>query len=609
LSIKKDHSRSIQDHGIIGDLHTTALVDTHGTVDLMCLPRIDGPSIFASLLDADGGSFSIDVDIPSVRRRQLYVPDTNVLISGFHSTDAVVELTDFMVVGQDEGEPILIRKLESVRGKVIVNARCAPRFNYARSAHRARRAGEGIDFLASDIGIAVRLIANIPLKVQNGAAIARIELSPCEPCFFVLGSTRDGLPEKQSDIAEYAQAKLHKTVAYWRSWTSRSTYRGRWRGPVTRSILALKLLTSADHGSMAAAATFGLPEVVRGERNWDYRYVWIRDASFATYAFIRLGYIEEAVAFMHWIGQCINRSSPDEPIHPFYRMDGSSDLREEVLDSFSGYRESRPVLIGNAASEQLQLDVYGALMDAVYLTSKYGSAMSFRAWDFVSQHTEWLCKNWQQPDEGIWESRNGRRHYLHSRVMCWVAVDRAIRLAQKRSLPAPIGRWNDVRSEIHRSIIADFWDPELNSFVRSHGESRVDASALMMPLVRFISARDPRWTTTMQRIEETLAHGALVHRYDAGDQVDGMPGREGAFTTCSFWLVECLARAGEIVRAELLFEKIMSYANHVGLFSEEIDENGEQLGNFPQALTHLALISAAVALDRALSDRSQASWQ
>jgi GH15 family glucan-1,4-alpha-glucosidase len=609
LSTNKGGGRPIQDHGIIGDLHTTALIDTHGTIDLMCLPRIDGPSVFASLLDTDGGCFSIDVGIRDVRRRQLYVPDTNVLISGFHGADAVVELTDFMVIGQDEGEPLLIRKLEAVRGNAVVNIRCAPRFNYARSAHETKQSGEGVDFLAADIDMTMRLIANIPLMIDRHAAVARIHLTSREPHFFILGSARDGLPDTQSAVAEFAQAKLHKTVAYWRAWTARSTYRGRWRGPVTRSILALKLLVSEEHGSMAAAATFGLPEVAGGERNWDYRYSWIRDASFATYAFIRLGYVEEAVSFMHWIGRCMNRSRTDQPIHPFYRLDGSSDLREEVLDHFRGYRQSRPVLIGNAASEQLQLDVYGALMDAVYLTSKYGGAMSLAAWDFVSQHTEWLCKNWQQPDEGIWESRNGRRHYLHSRVMCWVAVDRAIRLAQKRSLPAPIGRWNDVRSEIHHSIVKDFWNPELNAFVRSQGDSRVDASALMLPLVRFISARDPRWISTMQRIEKSLARGALVHRYDAGDQVDGMRGVEGAFTTCSFWLVECLARAGEVVRAELLFEKIMSYANHVGLFSEEIEANGEQLGNFPQALTHLALVSAAVALDRALSDRSKTAWQ
>jgi GH15 family glucan-1,4-alpha-glucosidase len=600
---------SIKEHAIIGDLHTIALVDIRGTIDLMCLPRIDGPSVFAALLDPDAGYFSVDVEIANPRRRQIYVPDTNVLISGFHGTDAVVELTDFMAIGQDVGEPLLVRKLESVRGDVTVSVRCAPRFNYARSAHVTQPSGEGIDFVAADAASAMRLIANIPLQVDADTAIARVALRPKEPCFFVLGSSRDGLPEKQSDIAEFAQAKLDATVSYWRTWTSKSTYRGRWRGPVTRSILALKLLTSEEHGSMAAAATFGLPEVAGGERNWDYRYSWIRDASFATYAFIRLGYTEEAVAFMHWIGRCMNRSRTDGPMRPFYRIDGSGDIGEEVLENFAGYRDSRPVLIGNAASEQLQLDVYGALMDAVYLTSKYGGAMSLAAWEFVTYHTEWLCSHWREADEGIWESRNGKRHYLHSRVMCWVAVDRAIRLAQKRSLPAPLPRWNEVRSDIHRSILADFWNPELQAFVRSQGESRVDASALMMPLVRFISAKDPRWTMTLQRIEEHLTQGALVYRYDTGEQVDGMRGTEGAFTTCSFWMVECLARAGDVVRAELLFEKIMSYGNHVGLFSEEIEAGGEQLGNFPQALTHLALISAAVALDRALSHNAETTWQ
>jgi GH15 family glucan-1,4-alpha-glucosidase len=390
LSSNKTRARCIQDHAIIGDLHTVALVDTNGTVDLMCLPRIDGPSVFAALLDPGAGSFSVDIDIPDVRRRQLYVPDTNVLISGFHGNDAVVELTDFMVVGQGEGEPILIRKLESVRGTVKIKVRCAPRFNYARSAHTARRSGDGIDFLAQDASVAIRLLASIPMKIEKGCAVARFDLAPREPCYFVLGSTRDGLPVKQAKVAEFGHARLHETVAYWRTWAARSTYRGRWRGPVTRSILALKLLTSEEHGSMAAAATFGLPEVPGGERNWDYRYSWIRDASFATYAFIRLGYVDEAVAFMHWIGRCMNRSRIDGPLRPFYRLDGTSDMPELILENFAGYRDSRPVLIGNAASDQLQLDVYGALLDAIYLTSKYGGAMSFAAWDFVSHHIEWL---------------------------------------------------------------------------------------------------------------------------------------------------------------------------------------------------------------------------
>ncbi len=609
MSARQRDARAIKDHAIIGDLHTIALVDTYGTVDLMCLPRLDSPSVFAALLDGDGGSFSVAVHIPHVSRRQIYIPDTNVLITGFHGADAVVELTDFMVVGQHEGEPMLIRKLESVRGVATVDVRCAPRFDYARASHTTHRIDEGIEFRTVALARPLRLMATVPLQIDDDTAVARIALTPHVPCYLILGSSGDGLPQHGAAVADFAASRLHATVIYWRTWTSRSTYRGRWRSAVTRSVLALKLLTSSEHGSMAAAATFGLPEVVGGERNWDYRYSWIRDASFATYAFIRLGYVDEAVAFLHWIGRCINRSRTDRVIRPFYRLDGSSDMREEALEHFAGYRGSQPVLIGNAAGDQLQLDVYGALMDAVYLTSKYGGAISFTAWDFIVQHIEWLCENWQHPDEGIWESRNGRRHYLHSRVMCWVAVDRAIRLAQKRSLPAPLPRWNDVRSTIHRSIVADFWDPASDSFLRSRGESRVDASALMMPLVRFINAKDPRWAGTMRRIEETLAEGALVHRYDAGEQVDGMGGNEGTFTTCSFWLVECLARAGDVVRAELMFEKVMSYANHVGLFSEEIAANGEQVGNFPQALTHLALISAAVSLDRALSNRSDATWQ
>ncbi len=605
----ENRAPSIADHGIIGDLHTIALVDTEGTIDFMCLPCIDAPSVFATLLDPKGGSFSIEVDIPAAARRQLYIPDTNVLITSFHGSDAVLEVTDCMVVGQAEGEPVLVRKFECVRGTVEVHVRCTPRFNYARSPHRTTAGGDAVEFRTADAGMTLRLMADASLQVEGDTAVAACTLEVDAPCYFVLGVVADGMPGTRALVRDYGRDKLQETVAYWRRWAARSTYKGRWRGPVTRSILALKLLTSEAHGSMAAAATFGLPEAIGGPRNWDYRYSWVRDASFATYAFIRLGYVDEAVAFMHWIGRCMHRSPTPAPLRPFYRMDGGSEIREETLEHFAGYRGSRPVLIGNAASEQVQLDVYGALMDAVYLTSKYGGAMSLGAWDFVTYHTEWLCENWRMPDEGIWESRNGRKHYLHSRVMCWVAIDRAIRLAQKRSLPAPLPRWNEVRTEIHHSITADFWDADTAAFVRSQGDTRVDASALMMPLVRFISAKDPLWTTTMHRIETHLAEGAQVYRYDTGEQVDGMPGREGSFIACSFWLIECLARAGKVERAELLFEKVMAYANHVGLFAEEIGADGGLLGNFPQALSHLALISAAVALDRGLSDPAKAPWQ
>ena len=368
-----------------------------------------------------------------------------------------------------------------------------------------------------------------------------------------------------------------------------------------RSALTLKLMVSKDHGSIAAAATFGLPESPGGTRNWDYRFSWLRDASFAVYAFIRIGYVDEAIAFMDWAGATLTERGTPDPLPPLYRLDGSDDLAEQTLDHFAGYGGAKPVRIGNGASDQLQLDVYGALMDTVYLTSKYGGAMSYDAWNAVSKHVEWVCGHWGDADEGIWESRNGRKRYLHSRVMCWMAVDRAVRLAEKRSLPAPMERWNTARGDIHRSIYADFWNDELQSFVRAKGSTEVDGSTLMLPLVRFIGAKDPRWGSTQKRIESELVDDALVYRYRLGEGIDGMDGDEGAFATCSFWFAECLARQGDVGRAQAIFAKAAAFGNHVGLFAEELAPDGTQLGNFPQTLVHLALISAATAIDRALS--------
>jgi GH15 family glucan-1,4-alpha-glucosidase len=377
-----------------------------------------------------------------------------------------------------------------------------------------------------------------------------------------------------------------------------------------RSALVLKLLVSMDYGSIAAAATFGLPEATHGERNWDYRFCWVRDSSFTVYAFIRLGYIREAQAFMQWLARCVLPDQTDEqPLQPLYRMDGGRSMPEVELKNFAGYDGAKPVRVGNGAEGQLQLDIYGAVMDASYLTSKYGGAISVAAWRTVTSVIDWVCGHWRQPDEGIWEVRNGRHLLLHSRVMCWVAVDRATRLAVKRSLPAEIPRWNAARAEIYNSIIEDFWNEDLQAFVRVPGTTEVDASTLMMPLVRFIGAKDPQWRSTQQLIEKTLAEDGLVYRYVPSKESDGLDGHEGAFTTCSFWLVECLARQGRCDEAHLLFEKIMDYGNHVGLFAEEIGPTGEHMGNFPQALTHLALISAAIALDRAMSEKGVEAWQ
>jgi GH15 family glucan-1,4-alpha-glucosidase len=372
---------------------------------------------------------------------------------------------------------------------------------------------------------------------------------------------------------------------------------------VNRSALTLKLLTSRQHGSIVAAPTFGLPETIGGGRNWDYRYTWIRDSSFTLYGLMRLGYTKEAAGFMDWIMARCRELEPDGSLQIMYGIDGRHVLREEILPHLEGYMGSGPVRIGNAAYTHLQLDIYGELMDSVYLYDKYGSPIGYDAWTNIVRLTDWVCANWRQPDEGIWEVRGGRHDFLFSRVMCWVAVDRAIRLATKRSFPAPLARWHEVRDTIYQDVFTRFWDPTRQAFMQYAGAATLDASALLLPLVRFISPTDPRWVSTLRAIERDLVSDSLVYRYRTvdGGFSDGLTGQEGTFSMCSFWYVECLSRMGDLQQARFFFEKMLGYANHLGLYGEELDAQGQHLGNFPQAFTHLALISAAYDLDRRLS--------
>ena len=625
---------TLEEHGVVGDLRTVALVSTAGTVDFLCWPRFDAPTVFAALLDPErGGQFALAPDLgDGVRCKQLYLPDTNVLLTRFLSADAVAEVTDLMPVERagGGGAQRLVRVASCVRGEGRGAMRRAPRFDYARAAHRGeagrdeRSDAAAVWFTAERAdgpaggGPAgperLRLLATTPLHVDGGDAVATFTLRQGESATFVLDAPTSAPGDGGGDHAlpcglqGYGAQCFGETVAFWRAWIDRSSYRGRYREIVRRSALALKLLTSAEHGSIVAAPTFGLPEALGGERNWDYRYTWIRDAAFTVYAFLRLGLTSEADAFMRWAyARTTERPHGDGPLQIMYGLDGRATLDEAELPHLAGYADSRPVRVGNAAFDQLQLDSYGALMDAVYLANKYGTPVSYDGWRAVARTVDWVCENWRREDEGIWEFRGGRREFLSSRLMCWVAVDRALRMAQKFSLPGPYARWLDARNAIHASVYDDFWDAGQRAFVQAKGSAALDASCLLMPLVKFVSPTDPRWLSTLDAVGRELASDALVRRYapeasaDAA-RVDGLPGTEGSFTVCSFWYVECLARAGRVDEARLLFDKLLSYANHVGLYAEELGPAGDHLGNFPQALTHLALISAAYALDRALDD-------
>jgi GH15 family glucan-1,4-alpha-glucosidase len=589
----------IENHGIIGNLRTIALVGTNGSIDFLCFPDFDSPTIFAALLDDEkGGRFQIAPVLDGARQKQLYLPDSNVLLSRFLSEEGVAEISDFMPIELAADSHILVRRAKTVRGEVRYRLLCAPRFDYARASHRIEVRGREALFVPEVGGLgALRLRADIPLRLDGDAVVAEFTLRAEESAGFILEAATTGSP---SEALGFVPESFKATLNFWRRWVARSTYRGRWREMVNRSALVLKLLISSRHGSLVAAPTFGLPEVVGGERNWDYRYTWIRDASFTLYALIRLGYTEEAEAFMRWIKARCEEPNPDGSLQVMYGVDGRHDLEEQVLPHLEGYRRSSPVRIGNAAFRQLQLDIYGELIDSIYLSDKHGEPISSGFWEDVGRLIEWVGEHWREPDEGIWEVRGGRKEFLYSRLMCWVAVDRGIRLAQKRSLPAPLARWYAVRDQIYRDIFEHFWNPRRNAFVQHKGSPALGAGILLMPLVRFISPTDPRWLSTLRAIEMDLVDDSLVYRYNAAQAPDGLRGREGTFNICSFWFVECLSRAGDLEKARLFFEKMLGYANHLGLYAEQLGPCGEHLGNFPQAFTHLALISAAYDLNRRL---------
>ncbi|MBP0450736.1 glycoside hydrolase family 15 protein [Kitasatospora sp. RG8] len=592
----------ISEHGLIGDLRTAALVATDGTIDWYCCPRFDAPSVFASILDADrGGSFELSADVPT-RTRQFYFPDTNVLITRFFAADGVAEIQDFMPVvdeSREAGRHRLIRRVVCVRGVLPFRARIAPRFGYGAEAHTVQLEGHEAVFRSPSLTLA--LTSTAPLEGEGVDVRSHFKLLEGESHVFALDRIGDGVPARSCPRAE-AQEQAEATVRFWRHWLSRSQYHGRWREMVHRSALVLKLLTYAPTGAIIAAPTTSLPEQVGGERNWDYRYVWVRDAAFCIYALLRLGFTSEAEAFMGFISEhgIMRGTRETGPLQIMYGIDGSCDLPEYELSHLEGYLGSAPVRVGNAATRQLQLDIYGALIDSVYLYDKWGQPISSGHWDEVGAVVDWLCDHWDQPDEGVWETRGGRRDFVYSRLMCWVALERAIRVANRRGLPADLPRWRQCRDAIYRQIMARGWSAERGAFVQGLDHEVLDASLLMMPMAKFISPTDPKWLSTLDALTSDLVSDSLVYRYDPEASPDGLRGSEGTFSICSFWYVEALARAGRLEEARLAFEKMLTYANHVGLFAEEIGRTGEQLGNFPQAFTHLSLISAAFNLDRAL---------
>jgi GH15 family glucan-1,4-alpha-glucosidase len=602
----------IENYGIIGNMRTAALVGMDGSIDWLCLPHFDSPSVFAAILDDQkGGRFRIAPVSGEVRQKQFYWPGTNILVTRFLHPDGVGELEDYMPVGGVGSVPDeLIRRVRVVRGSMQFRLECRPAFDYARSRHETTIDEHGVRFEGP--GVSLGLAAPVALYRDENGVTADFMLKEGESAAFVLRLLDPSDPHRRCPGVAEAEDLFRATVEFWRRWLSRCTYRGRWRELVQRSALTLKLLSFDPTGAIVAAPTCSLPEAIGGVRNWDYRYTWIRDAAFTLYGLLRIGFTEEAARFKDWLKDRWQdaESSGDGPLQLMYGIDGRANLTEEILDHLEGYRGSHPVRIGNAAHRQLQLDIYGELMDAVYLHNKYVEPIDHDSWVRLRRLVDWLCDNWKREDEGIWEVRGGRRHFVYSKVMSWVAVDRGLRLADKRSFPADRTRWLKARDEIYEQVMARGWNPHRKAFVQAYDSDALDASSLLMPLVFFMAPTDPRMLSTVDAIRKQLDAGGLgadglVHRYDPTVASDGLPGREGTFNMCSFWLVEALTRAGHtdpvrLEDARLLFEQMLGYANHLGLYAEQTGPSGEALGNFPQAFTHLAMISAAFNLDRVL---------
>lgn len=603
----------LSDYALLSDCHSAALVSRDGSVDWCCFHRFDARPVFARLLDWEkGGHFRIAPKGPyTVARR--YLPGTNVLETRFQAPRGVLVLVDAMPVRptSDHSPPEgvhpfhqLIRLVRCEAGEVEVAVEFNPRFEYGLTRPRLEKRAENLAVVYGGPDALV-LESSLPLVQTDlcGCGASAV-LSEGEEAYVILTYSIPHELRPRLFGADWARRRVSMTGAFWRNWSDRCTYEGPYAEAIQRSALVVKALTNAPSGAIVAAPTTSLPEDVGGARNWDYRYSWLRDAALDLYALFRLGYSEEAHAFMEWVMR--TTAGRPEDLQPVYGVGGERLLPENELEGLEGYKGSRPVRVGNGAYRQLQLDVYGELLDTAWLYHRHGGRIDPGFWEFLCGAVDVVERRWTEPDEGIWEVRGGPRHFVYSKVMAWVAVDRAIKLARARRLPAHLERWKTLRKQIRARIETEGVDAETGSFLQAFGSRSADAANLLVPLVRFLPPDDPRVRATLELTEKELLVDGLVYRYRGAD---GLPGGEGAFVICSFWLVDNLAQTGEVERARELFERLIGYANDVGLLSEQIDPaTGDLLGNFPQAFSHVGLIGAAANIERALNaDRTRRS--
>jgi GH15 family glucan-1,4-alpha-glucosidase len=588
-SKKKDGYLPIGDYGIIGNLQTIALVSRYGSIDYMCFPRFDSPSVFCKLLDTEkGGAFSITPQMKDIVTKQLYLPDTNVLVTRFFSDEGIAEIIDYMPI---EEQGAIVRRVSTIRGKIDYQLRCSPRFSYASGTHKTSNEKNAVLFTPKTKDqLPLVLQSEIEMSVDGDDAACSFHLKEDKVACFVLSEKHDHTIDK---VEDFVQRTYQSTIKYWQNWIAQSNYEGHWEEVVRRSALTLKLLTSHEFGSMVAAPTFSLPESIGGSRNWDYRFAWIRDAAFAMHAFLQLGFLEEAQRFLDWV----KKQSTNNELQLMFSIDGKTHLDEKCLDYLQGYKCSQPVRIGNQAHKQTQMDIYGELLETIYIFVKHGGDVTYEYWKIIEGYVDLVIRNWKKPDHSIWEVRGEKREFLFSKMMCWVALDRAIKIGNIFSYPFDALKWHAVRNDIYEDVYNNFWSEKKQAFVQSKGSENLDASALLMPILNMISPHSERWKKTMDAIDDELRSDVLVYRYrEQQEEIDGLKGKEGTFSMCSFWFVECLSLSGQTERAKENFEKMLGYANHLGLYGEQLGMKGEHLGNFPQAFTHLALISAAIEL-------------
>ena len=589
--------KPISDYGIIGDMHSAAVVGLDGSIDWLCFPRFDSPSVFAAILDdAKGGRFRL---CPAGRYQieQRYLTDTNILSTTFTTESGQVEVQDLMPIKENarESDYEVLRIVRGVRGSVEMTCLFQPRLDYARGRTELRAAPGGV--VAEKDGARLSLASPVDLTIEDGDAQGVFTVREGEELVFQLQWDADHPPSTAG-----WRERLEFTANEWREVVDDHTYEGRWQAEVRRSILALHLLIYLPTGAIVAAATTSLPEWIGGDRNWDYRFCWIRDAAFTLDVLHRLGHIGETRRFMEWLTEFCQ--SCGVHLQPLYGVHYEEDLTETTLDHLEGYRGSKPVRIGNGAATQLQMDIFGEVMVALATFHRAGGKITGPMWTTIESFVNAVINNWRRPGRGLWEMRGKPRHFVNSKVMCWLAMDRAIALAEALQKPVDLESWRALREEIHADVLANGWNERLQSFVQYYGADYTDAALLMMPMVGFLPPEDPRMRSTVRRIREELEVNGLLRRYPPELTDDGFGSEEGIFIMCTFWLVGYLTFIGELDEARELFERVLTAGNHLGLFSEMVDPvTGEALGNFPQALTHVSLIHSARNLDLALRER------